>query len=73
MIDAQLSLATSPFSAAYKEASKSPVEAAHNTTEAPAQINSDLLLQGARLLHIVHNGQTYQLRATRLGKLILTK
>ncbi len=36
-------------------------------------LRSDVLLQGRSHVSIVHNGETYQLRATRLGKLILTK
>ncbi|AOJ63278.1 hemin transporter HemP [Burkholderia ubonensis] len=36
-------------------------------------VNSDALLQGRSHVSIAHNGETYQLRATRLGKLILTK
>ncbi|RKR46360.1 hemin uptake protein HemP [Paraburkholderia sp. BL17N1] len=36
-------------------------------------VHSDTLLQGHSHVSIVHNGETYQLRATRLGKLILTK
>jgi hemin uptake protein HemP len=36
-------------------------------------VRSDSLLQGHSHVSIVHNGETYQLRATRLGKLILTK
>ncbi|WP_233800551.1 hemin uptake protein HemP [Paraburkholderia sp. HP33-1] len=36
-------------------------------------VRSDALLQGQSHISIVHNGETYQLRATRLGKLILTK
>ncbi|AOK00776.1 hemin uptake protein HemP [Burkholderia vietnamiensis] len=36
-------------------------------------LNSDALLQGHSHISIAHNGETYQLRATRLGKLILTK
>jgi hemin uptake protein HemP len=43
-----------------------------DTTSAPA-VRSDTLLQGRSHVSIVHNGETYQLRATRLGKLILTK
>lgn len=52
------------------------------TTAKPAQprddagtrtIASDALLQGRSHVAIAHNGETYQLRATRLGKLILTK
>jgi hemin uptake protein HemP len=36
-------------------------------------VRSDALLQGRSRVLITHNGETYQLRATRLGKLILTK
>ena len=36
-------------------------------------LRSDTLLQGHSHISIVHNGETCQLRATRLGKLILTK
>ncbi|BCF97649.1 hypothetical protein PPGU19_022180 [Paraburkholderia sp. PGU19] len=36
-------------------------------------LRSDALLQGRSHVSIMHNGETYQLRATRLGKLILTK
>jgi hemin uptake protein HemP len=42
------------------------------TTSAPT-VRSDALLQGRSHVSIEHNGETYQLRATRLGKLILTK
>ena len=31
------------------------------------------LLRGQKAVEIVHNGSTYRLQATRLGKLILTK
>lgn len=36
-------------------------------------VASDLLLRGRRVIQIEHNGVLYQLRATKLGKLILTK
>jgi hemin uptake protein HemP len=36
-------------------------------------LRSETLLQGRSHISITHNGETYQLRATRLGKLILTK
>jgi hemin uptake protein HemP len=36
-------------------------------------VRSEELLHGQPVLHIEHNGALYQLRATRLGKLILTK
>ncbi len=36
-------------------------------------VPSDALLRGRSAVHIEHNGTLYLLRATRLGKLILTK
>ena len=38
-----------------------------------AYVNSTDLLQGKKAVDIKHNGSTYRLQATRLGKLILTK
>ncbi|QDX20486.1 hemin uptake protein HemP [Pandoraea pnomenusa] len=54
-------------------------QAASPAAEKPAShvtgrvLTSDHLLQGTQCVNILHNGQTYQLRATRYGKLILTK
>ena len=39
----------------------------------PRVVRSDALLAGAPQLAILHNDTLYFLRATRLGKLILTK
>ena len=36
-------------------------------------VNSTDLLRGQKAVDINHNGATYRLQATRLGKLILTK
>lgn len=36
-------------------------------------VDSADLLQGQKAVSIVHNGNTYRLQATKLGKLILTK
>lgn len=36
-------------------------------------ISSHALLRGQKTVEINHNGSTYKLQATRLGKLILTK
>ncbi|RUS66760.1 hypothetical protein CUZ56_01551 [Saezia sanguinis] len=36
-------------------------------------VHSHFLLQGAKAVSIAHNGAVYQLRATKFGKLILTK
>lgn len=46
---------------------------AQPAASAERALRSDTLLQGRSHVSIVHNGETYQLRATRLGKLILTK
>ena len=47
----------------------------HKSAEASSErtLDSAALLQGHSHVSIKHNGETYQLRATRLGKLILTK
>jgi hemin uptake protein HemP len=47
-----------------------PAKAVH---AGEARLDSDALLQGRSHVSIEHHGETYQLRATRLGKLILTK
>ncbi|KAA0082901.1 hemin uptake protein HemP [Trinickia soli] len=49
--------------------------AEHNEHRERAErtLSSDHLLQGRSHVFIAHNGERYQLRATRLGKLILTK
>ena len=36
-------------------------------------LNSNEILRGQKAVEIKHNGSTYRLQATRLGKLILTK
>ena len=64
-----------------KSVTAAPAErqAANGNNAAPAAetsdrvLRSDALLQGRSHVSIMHNGETYQLRATRLGKLILTK
>ncbi len=38
-----------------------------------ASLNSTEILRGNKTVDINHNGSTYKLQATRLGKLILTK
>ncbi len=39
----------------------------------PGCVDSTDLLRGQKTVEIKHNGSTYRLQATRLGKLILTK
>ncbi|MES2909788.1 MAG: hemin uptake protein HemP [Pseudomonadota bacterium] len=36
-------------------------------------VSSNDILRGQKAVEITHNGSTYRLQATRLGKLILTK
>ena len=36
-------------------------------------VSSNEILRGQKTVEISHNGSTYKLQATRLGKLILTK
>ncbi|MBR8303780.1 hemin uptake protein HemP [Burkholderia dolosa] len=50
-----------------------PAKRAGNRDAGTRIVSSDALLQGHSHISIAHNGETYQLRATRLGKLILTK
>jgi hemin uptake protein HemP len=53
---------------------RKPAEpAAVQATGNERALDSTALLQGRSHVSIMHNGETYQLRATRLGKLILTK
>lgn len=39
----------------------------------PPRVDSEALLRGSRLLLIDHGGETYALRLTRQGRLLLTK
>ncbi|CAN7397938.1 hemin uptake protein HemP [Caballeronia sp. LjRoot31] len=48
-------------------------ESGERSERSERSLRSDTLLQGHSHISIMHNGETYQLRATRLGKLILTK
>lgn len=58
-------------------ATPSPLAARHaeprSVLPAAPSVPSAALLQGHNVVHIEHNGALYQLRSTRLGKLILTK
>lgn len=71
-------LSTRRASGSAPAANATPATPAATAAPAPAgsseaALRSDALLQGRSYVNIVHNGETYQLRATRLGKLILTK
>lgn len=59
-------------------ADDSPVPAeSHAAARAPSAacgcVDSTEILRGQKTVEISHNGSTYRLQATRLGKLILTK
>jgi hemin uptake protein HemP len=58
-----------------QQTAKAPAKSAPAAAPANGErvLRSDALLQGRSHVSIMHNGETYQLRATRLGKLILTK
>lgn len=70
-----LAPAPSPSSSQIAQPHQGPVVGnSHPLDRADAPlVESDLLLQGQREIRIAHNGVTYRLQATRLGKLILTK
>ena len=55
-------------SSVLSERASQPASAAEDLS-----VDSDLLLRGQKSVSIVHNGATYRLQATKLGKLILTK
>ena len=44
-----------------------------SAVDAEPAVASSALLRGRKSIHIEHNGALYQLRATKFGKLILTK
>jgi hemin uptake protein HemP len=63
-----------PRTAAVTTARPTPSSSVSESGErSERSLRSDTLLQGHSHISIMHNGETYQLRATRLGKLILTK
>lgn len=48
-------------------------ELPHGSAETPRPLDSATLLGARGEVEIVHQGETYRLRRTRQGKLILTK
>ena len=50
-----------------------PERTTDSTTPPPAAMPSEVLLRGRSVVPILHKGERYLLRQTRLGKLILTK
>jgi hemin uptake protein HemP len=55
------------------EGTSCPVESRSESAAPPRTIGSEELLQGQREVLILHAGETYRLRLTRNGKLILNK
>ncbi len=55
------------------EQSDRPAESTPKNAESPSVVRSEELLKGSQELRIVHAGETYRLRLTRNGKLILHK
>jgi hemin uptake protein HemP len=65
---------TTSSTASASSAAKPAADRANGSGQTTERVvRSDALLQGHSHISILHNGETYQLRATRLGKLILTK
>ncbi len=54
-------------------ASDEPAQSAETARLPESCVDSGQLLRGRKTVAISHNGSTYRLQATRLGKLILTK
>lgn len=50
-----------------------PLSELEPTSQKKGVIDSRDLLQGREAITIIHHGETYRLRETRQGKLILTK
>jgi hemin uptake protein HemP len=70
----QAAKATSPAQMRKSAPAHEGANAAANSAPSNERtLDSTALLQGRSHVSILHNGETYQLRATRLGKLILTK
>ncbi len=72
-----LPLAHSPSLPARASAQLPPAAPSHAgvyaTSLPPGCVNSTEILRGQKAVEISHNGLTYRLQSTRLGKLILTK
>ena len=72
--------ATLIFAQPLSTAAASPADLDGNQNAAPVitpsvapALDSSALLQGQKAVTISHNGATYRLQSTKLGKLILTK
>jgi hemin uptake protein HemP len=69
-----MSTASNAFEVARTAGAPTGSQSPHAGTAKPrGSLNSADILQGQTAVEINHNGATYRLQATRLGKLILTK
>jgi hemin uptake protein HemP len=67
------SAAAPAYHAAHAARASRPLGESDDTPRVDGVVRSEALLSGRNRLTIQHNDETYQLRVTRLGKLILTK
>jgi hemin uptake protein HemP len=73
LTSSRASKTSTPAAAPSQERSGGAAPSSSEANTGARAIRSETLLQGHSHVNIMHNGETYQLRATRLGKLILTK
>ena len=72
----QLSLTahtTAPRSRLFAHGDVGRSEASEHLPAAVTALDNNNLLRGRKAVTIMHNGASYRLQATKLGKLILTK
>lgn len=63
-----------PFHPSSEDQQPSAIASSPQAASTPSGcVDSTELLRGQKTVEISHNGSTYRLQATRLGKLILTK
>jgi hemin uptake protein HemP len=58
---------------AESQTSDDPPNGKSQSRHTPVVLQSSLLFQGANEVHIQHGNETYRLRVTKVGKLILQK
>jgi hemin uptake protein HemP len=68
-----MSQALPDSSSASRGTTVSQASSPHAAGISPGCVDSTDILRGQKTVKIKHNGSTYRLQATRLGKLILTK
>ena len=65
--------ALSPSTQVSGESALAAEKDVHSARTPCGGVDSTAILRGRKTVEITHNGSTYRLQATRLGKLILTK